>query len=153
MNVTLRRLRATDPDLASIASGLNTGDNEVSVKAFTEQSLREFVSNPDRFYIIATIGGRIAGATHGYLHLHPAGPKYLYIDEVDTVKQFRRQGVATAMMREAFAIGRELGATEAWLGTEDDNEPAKALYQSLRPSEIERGPIYTYKIEAEGSQN
>lgn len=147
MSVTIRRLKPTDPDLATIAAELNEGENEISVKTITERSLRDFLSDPNHFYLVATIGGHIAGATHGYLHLHPAGPKYLYIDEVDTIKRFRRQGVATAMMKEAFAIGRELGATEAWLGTEDDNEPAKALYEGLDPSEIENGPIYTYKIE------
>ncbi|HEY2003764.1 MAG TPA: GNAT family N-acetyltransferase [Candidatus Saccharimonadia bacterium] len=145
-NLTLRRLQAADPDLAQIAAELNAGDNEMSSKTFTAESLREFLSNPDHFYLIATSGGQIAGATHGYLHVHPAGPRYLYIDEVDTVKQFRRQGVATAMMHEAFNVGRELGVTEVWLGTENDNEPAKALYLSLRPSEIEHGPIYTYKV-------
>ena len=151
MNVTLRRLKPTDPDLAQIAAELNAGDNEISAKTFTARSLHEFLSDPGHFYLIATVEGKIAGATHGYLHLHPAGPKYLYIDEVDTVEQYRRHGIATAMMREAFAIGRELSATEAWLGTEDDNAPAQALYQSLQPSETEHGPIYTYKLTREGS--
>jgi len=144
--VSLRRLKTTDADLAEIAAELNATDSEVSAKTFTAESLCEFLRFSPNFYIVAHVDGKLAGATHGYLHVHPAGPKYLYIDEVDSVKEFRRQGVARAMMLEAFAVGRELGATEAWLGTEHDNEPAKALYLSLHPSEIENGPIYTYKI-------
>jgi len=146
--VTLRRLQASDTDLADIAAELNAVESEVSSKTFTAETLRDFLQDPHNFYLLATIDGHIAGATHGYLHVHPTGLKYLYIDEVDTIKQFRRQGVATAMMHEAFAISRQLGATKAWLGTEDDNEPAKALYQGLDPSKIEHGPIYTYKIDA-----
>ena len=144
--MNILRLKPTDPDIASVAAELNVGDSEVSLKTFTEASFREFLDSPYRFYLIATIDGTIAGAVHGYVNLHPAGVKYLYIDEVDTVKDFRRQGVARVMMNEAFKIGRELGCSEAWLGTEHDNEPAKALYEGLKPTEIENGPIYTWKL-------
>lgn len=145
----LRRLKSDDTDLAQIAAELNAGDNEISVKTFTEASLREFLSDANRFYLIATIDGEIAGALHGYNNVHPAGVNYLYVDEVDTIKKFRRRGVATAMMKEALMIARDYGADELWLGTEHDNEPAKALYLGLNPTEIENGPIYSYKIKTE----
>jgi ribosomal protein S18 acetylase RimI-like enzyme len=145
-NITLRRLTPTDPNLADIATQLNASDSEVTFKQFTAASLKQFLESGPTFYLIATIDSQLAGAVHGYLLLHPTGVKYLYIDEVDTVVQYRRQGVAKAMMAEAFNIGRELGAQEAWLGTEHDNEPAKALYEGLKPSEIENGPIYTFKL-------
>jgi ribosomal protein S18 acetylase RimI-like enzyme len=92
----------------------------------------------------------IAGAIHGYDHLHPTGVKYLYVDEVDTIEGHRRQGVATVMMNEVFAIAHENGDSEIWLGTEDDNEKAKAFYLSLKPDEIENGPIYTWKVKHNG---
>lgn len=149
MEIKLRRLKATDTDLAAIAAQLNAADSEVSIKNFSEQSLRNFLSNRDNFYLLAYRGDDIAGAVHGYVLLHPTGVKYLYIDEVDTMASHRRQGVATGMMRETFAIAQEYGCSEAWLGTEHDNEAAKALYLSLSPSEIENGPIYTYKITPE----
>ncbi|HSX01558.1 MAG TPA: GNAT family N-acetyltransferase [Candidatus Saccharimonas sp.] len=145
-DIALRRLSATDSDLADVAVQLNAADSEVTFKQFSADTLREFLSDSGRFYLVATIGGQLAGAVHGYLLLHPTGVRYLYIDEVDTIAQFRRQGVARAMMHEAFQIGRELHATEAWLGTEHDNEPAKALYDGLQPSEVENGPIYTFKL-------
>ena len=71
---------------------------------------------------------------------------FVVISEYVGIVAFRRRGVAKAMMRETFNIGRQLGATEAWLGTEHDNEPAKALYLDLHPSETENGPIYTFKL-------
>jgi hypothetical protein len=37
-------------------------------------------------------------------------------------------------------------AAKPWLGTEHDNEAAKALYNKLKPSEIENGPIFIYKL-------
>lgn len=144
--ITLRRLKATDTDLAAIAAELNAADSEVSIKDFSESSLKAFLADSQRFYLLAYRGGEIAGAVHGYLLLHPTGVKYLYVDEVDTVAKHRRHGVATAMMDETFQIARELGASELWLGTEHDNEPAKALYNGLHPSEIDNGPIFTYKV-------
>jgi aminoglycoside 6'-N-acetyltransferase I len=144
--IQLRRLKSTDPDLSDIARRLNEADSEVSVKAFTADTLKEFLSDRHNFYLLALSNGAIAGAVHGYLQVHPAGPKYLYIDEVDTMEPFRRHGVASAMLEETFAIGRELGASEAWVGTEHDNEPAKALYLKFHPYETENGPIYTYRL-------
>jgi ribosomal protein S18 acetylase RimI-like enzyme len=147
MLIKLRRLTAGDADLATIATQLNAADWEASIKDFSEESLRMFVSEKDRIYLLAYRGEEIAGAVHGYVLLHPTGVKYLYIDEVDTMVGYRRHGVAAAMMKEAFQFAKERGCSEAWLGTEHDNEPAKALYNGLSPSEIENGPIFTYKIE------
>jgi ribosomal protein S18 acetylase RimI-like enzyme len=146
MAIELRWLRAKDSDLAEIAAQLNGADSEVSIKQFSAESLRRFLSDPLRYYLIATVDGKLAGALHGYVHLHPTGVSYAYIDEVDTIEEYRRQGVATAMMREALAVAKQQGASEVWLGTEHDNEAAKALYQSLSPTEIEHGPIFSYKI-------
>lgn len=145
-NIIIRRLKSSDYDLAIIAKQLNEADWDASIKDFSEKSLREFLVNNGRHYVIAYCDGELAGAVHGYNLLHPTGDIYLYVDEVDTIVEYRRQGVATALMNEFFKIGSEVGALELWLGTEHDNEEAKALYEKLKPSEIDNGPIYTYKI-------
>jgi ribosomal protein S18 acetylase RimI-like enzyme len=140
-DISLRRLKAGDQDLAEIASLLNAADWEASVKNFSEADFNKFLALDHTFYLLAYAGQEIAGAIHGYDHLHPTGVKYLYVDEVDTIEGHRRQGVATVMMNEVFAIAHENGDSEIWLGTEDDNEKAKAFYLSLKPDEIENGPI------------
>lgn len=144
--ITLRLLQPDDADLDQVADQLNSADSEVTYKNFSGQSLRQFLTNPDNFYLTAFDGKKLAGAIHGYRLLHPTGVRYLYVDEVDTVKEFRRQGVASAMMKEVFGLAKTMGAAEVWLGTEHDNEPAKALYESLKPDEVESGPIYTWKV-------
>ncbi|HSX41486.1 MAG TPA: GNAT family N-acetyltransferase [Candidatus Saccharimonadales bacterium] len=146
MNLSIRRLAKSDAGLARVAEELNSKDWYEGVQDFTADSLKKFLSDPDNFYIAAEVEGKVVGGLHGYVLLHPDGRKLVYIDEVDTIKGHRRQGVATAMMQEAFELSKERGASEAWLGTEHDNEPAKALYQKLGPSEIDEGPIYTYKV-------
>ena len=145
--IILRYLKSTDTDLDTISAELNAADWEASVKDFSKDDFEKFLDSPDRFYLIASIDGKIAGAIHGYKLLHPTGVTYMYIDEVDTMANQRRQGVAKTMMEAVLKLAKEWGCDQAWLGTEHDNEPAKALYLGLNPFEIENGPIYSYKIE------
>lgn len=45
-----------------------------------------------------------------------------------------------------LALGRERGCEEAWVGTEPDNRPARALYRALRPVEEETFAFYLYDL-------
>jgi ribosomal protein S18 acetylase RimI-like enzyme len=142
----VRRLTSAEPDIAVVVEQLNSADWDDFDHPFSEQSLRGFLGSDEHFYLVAEANGKLAGALHAYLLLHPAGHSVVYIDEVDTAKPYRRQGVATALMHEMLRLAAVAGAAEAWLGTEDDNEPAKALYRKLKPYEEEHGPIFSYKV-------
>jgi ribosomal protein S18 acetylase RimI-like enzyme len=145
--ISFRLLTADDGDLAEVAESLNRDDWEAGEQPFTAESLKKFLqADPGNIYMIGYLNGALAAAFHSYRMQHPDGRVFMYIDEVDTAKPFRRHGVATAMMKEMLRIAKERGYNEVWLGTEHDNEPAKALYKSLNPTEIENGPIYSWKI-------
>jgi ribosomal protein S18 acetylase RimI-like enzyme len=109
--------------------------------------LTEFLADGQNIYLTVHADGQLAGALHAIAYAHPAGRRYLYVDEVDTDEAFRRQGVATALLRAAGEIARGLGAYAVWLGADEGNEAAHALYRSLGPQEIEPGVIYSYGIE------
>lgn len=143
--IRIRQLKASDTDLATLTEDLNSDDWTDFEYPFTTESLRNFLEDDSHIYLIALVDNELAGALHAYAMYHPSGRVHFYIDEVDTKKQFRRKGVASAMMQEALKIAGARGYDEAWLGTEHDNEPAKALYTSLNPSEVEEGPIYSWK--------
>jgi len=49
-------------------------------------------------------------------------------------------------MHAAQEIAREMAATALWLGADDGNDAAHALYRSLGPQEVEPGVIYSYKV-------
>jgi ribosomal protein S18 acetylase RimI-like enzyme len=144
--ITLRYLKPTDTDLAEIATWLNTADWEASVKDFSASAFKDFLASEDRYYLLAYMGDEIVGAIHGYKLFHPTGMTYMYIDEVDTMANHRRQGIARTMMLSALELAKQWGCDQAWLGTEHDNEPAKALYEGLEPFEVEHGPIYSFKV-------
>lgn len=148
--LAVRRLTSGDADLGEVARQLKGKDWYPGSQDFTVESLQQFLRHDQNLYLVALLDGKVVGGLHGYCLRHPDGRQIVYIDEVDTIDGHRRQGVATAMMREAFAWSREQGAEEAWLGTEHDNEPAKALYEGLKPSEVDEGPIYTFKVGSNG---
>ena len=145
-SIRIRRLKPDDTDLHEVVAGLNSEEWEDFDQPFSTGSLRGFLDDDNRIYVVAYLGTDLAGACHAYVYPHPAGPLYMYIDEVDTVSRFRRKGVATAMMLELLSLSRSYGVKEAWLGTEEDNVAAVALYESLRPSEVERpGVMFMYR--------
>ena len=129
MAFTLRRLRDGDePALFHIAP--DVFDEPVDITR-----LRAYLAEPGHLMVLAFGGELVVGQCAGVIHRHPDKPSELYVDEVGTASTHRRQGIARAMLEELFSWGRELGCTEAWLGTELDNEPARALYRRFAPSE------------------
>jgi ribosomal protein S18 acetylase RimI-like enzyme len=139
---------------------LTTGDNVEAVCAQMQPDLwgkdNEMTSyQPDKLkaylqaggvLILAKDGEKIAGAALCYLLPHPAGDDSLYVHELDTHPDYRRQNVATKLMQEAQKIAKEKNCTEVWVGTEATNTAADTFYRSLDPYEIEPSVIYAYKV-------
>lgn len=108
--------------------------------------LRACLAEPTHLMVIACADGEVIGQARGMIHRHPDQPTELYIDNLGVTPGRRRRGVATALLDELTAWGRELGCEEAWVGTEIDNEPARRLYEG-RGSEAETFVLYGYEFE------
>ena len=74
----------------------------------------------------------MAASASPVVHRHPDKPTELYIDEVGVAAGYRRRGIARRMLAAMLAHGKAIGCEEAWVGTEPDNLPAKALYERQR---------------------
>lgn len=90
-----------------------------------------FLSAPLHHMIGATLEGRLVGFLSGVEYLHPDKPRAFRINEVGVAEDFRRRGIARAMLAEALALARACGCAEAWVATEPDNGPARALHAGL----------------------
>ena len=147
MKFALHRVNLID-DLQDICAQMQPEkwgkDNEMS--SFNPEGLRKFLEN-NGVLLLAYEGEKIVGDAMCYVMYHPSGEDHFYIHELDTHPDHRRQGIGEALIREALSIAKEMGMYEAWVGTEHDNEPAKALYQKLGPYEVDNGPTYSYKTE------
>jgi len=138
-------------DLASVADAIGNApwDEDNEVAGYSEATLRDYLNCQDTVFIVCYLvrdGVRqLGGMASARIETKPyAGGKWLYIDEVDTCSNLRRQGVGTALMRRLFAIASQAACEEVWLGTEVDNVAANRLYQSLDPEDIEAVNGYTY---------
>lgn len=140
MAITLKRLSPGDEWLfGQIAP-------DVFDEAIHPERMRAYLRDRNHFMVLALDGNLVVGQCAAVLHRHPDKPDELYVDEVGTASNYLRQGIATAMLQEMFAWGRELGCTEAWLGTELDNHAANGLYRRFRPSEDEAIQYYLFSL-------
>ena len=109
-------------------------------------TLAAYLAQPGHHLIIALSDGQMVGQLSAVVHKHPdLRPTELYIDEVGVSPAWQRRGIASRMLDAAFALGRELGCQEAWLGTEPDNDPARALY-TPRAEPVEDVVMYVFKL-------
>ncbi|MFE0017252.1 GNAT family N-acetyltransferase [Mesorhizobium sp. NPDC059054] len=110
--------------------------------------LAAYLAAPGHLMIVALADGLVVGQCAAVIHRHPDKPTELYIDEVGVSPAFQRRGIARRMLMAMFALGRELGCEEAWVGTEPGNIAARALYENLPESgePAEQFAMYVYKL-------
>jgi ribosomal protein S18 acetylase RimI-like enzyme len=136
---TIRRITPADTALfANVAAG-------VFDEPIHPERLAAYLVRPGHIMVLALVGDLVIGQCAGVVHHHPDKPTELYVDEVGTASSHLRRGIATAMMLELFAWGRELGCQEAWLGTELDNDAANGLYRALKGRE-DTMKYYEFKL-------
>lgn len=146
-NMQARRITPQD-DIAGIAAQCNAAQwgEDSELLTYSEASLRKFLEGECNILIGVLDGERLSGVAIGYVLAHPSGNKTLYIDELDTHPSYRRRGVATMMMEEFQAIGREKGCSEVWLSSSNSNHAAHAFYKKLRPTEQKSATIFGYEL-------
>jgi ribosomal protein S18 acetylase RimI-like enzyme len=143
----VKRITRTD-DLATLTLEINGAiwDSENDLSVYTVEGLRNYLSSNTALFLACFIENQLAGIASGNLLLKPYDTElWLYVNEVDVAEPHRRKGVATALMREFFAIASERNCREVWVGSEVTNTTANKFYRSLTPSEIQDFTGYTFK--------
>jgi aminoglycoside 6'-N-acetyltransferase I len=97
-----------------------------------ESRVTEFLDDSRHHLAVAVDGDLVAGFASAVHYVHPDKDPELWINEVGVASQYRRRGVARALVRRLFQHATQLGCSEAWVLTERDNEAAMGLYRSLR---------------------
>jgi aminoglycoside 6'-N-acetyltransferase I len=140
-----------DVDIAEV-TGRNIGllahvDADVFDEPVDSERLRAYVRAPDHLMVVAVHKGTVIAQVAAVLHRHPDKVTELYIDEVGVTPNWRRKGLATAMLVRVLDEGRLRGAREAWVGTEPGNAAAHRLYKNLGGPEAERFVMYVLPME------
>ncbi len=140
-----------EDDLVELIDQINSAQwsaaNEIAEGEYTVEGLHRYLQQSGHLFLCARTNGKFAGmAAAAILDKAYANSRWLYVDELDVAADCRRLGVGTALMRYLLSLAREKRCVELWLGTETDNLAAKALYESLKPSEIEPFVGFNYSL-------
>lgn len=96
-----------------------------------EGRLRDFLTQPNHILCIAIVKGLVVGQARAAILQHPDKAPELFVDNVGVAPAFQRRGVATQLLEAVMQVGRTHDCAEVWVSTEPDNEPARALYNTL----------------------
>ena len=140
MPIEIKRIGASDATVfAKVA-------DEVFDEPVSPERLADYLGAPGHLMFVAIADGVVVGQCAAVIHRHPDKVTELYIDEVGVAPAFHRQGIARRMLDAMFALGKELGCGEAWVGTEHDNVAARALYKTRGGTKAEPFVMYVYKL-------
>ncbi len=92
--------------------------------------LSTFLAEPSHWLVVAQLDGKVVGKCTAMIHKRPDKADELYIDEIDVIENLRRNGIAKQILAKVLKLADERDCEECWLGTEQDNIPARRLYES-----------------------
>jgi aminoglycoside 6'-N-acetyltransferase I len=138
--IEFRRLKAGD------AAVLGRVAAEVFDEPIPPERAAAYLAEPGHIMLVALVDGVVVAQCAAVIHRHPDKVTELYVDEVGVGSDYRNLRIATRMLEEMFAIGKAEGCEEAWVGTEVDNVPARALYRARSPSEEQVFVQYVYEL-------
>jgi ribosomal protein S18 acetylase RimI-like enzyme len=137
---TIKNLSNADISLLINAS-IDIFDNPVD-----EKFALEFLNDPRHHIVVAITNNQVIGFASAVHYIHPDKPTELWINEVSVASEHQNKGVAKAILKELFELGKSLGCVNAWVLTDSDNLPANKLYQSAGGEKSET-VMYEYKLE------
>lgn len=98
--------------------------------AGVEEFVRTRLTAGDSVFFVAEVDGELVGFTQCYPGLSTVSLSTVWLlNDLFVLPDFRKHGIADALMDEAERAARKAGATRIWLRTAHTNEPAQALYE------------------------
>jgi ribosomal protein S18 acetylase RimI-like enzyme len=122
---TIKKLTSADISLL-----MNVAD-DVFDNSVNQKLSAEFLNDPRHHIVVAIVDEQIVGFASAVHYIHPDKPTELWINEVGVAEKHQNKGIAKAIMKELFQLGKKLSCEVAWVLTESDNLPANKLYQSV----------------------
>ena len=125
MTYEIRRLTPAD------ASVLERVADQMFDEPVNAAWAREFLADARHHLVVAVAGDTVVGFASAVHYVHPDKAPQLWINEVGVAPAYHRRGIGRALLATLVDHGRSLGCSEAWVLTEEDNEPARGLYSAL----------------------
>lgn len=100
-----------------------------------EALVREFLADPRHHIAVAIEDNSVVGFASAVHYVHPDKQPEMWINEVSVAAQHRGRGLAKALLRALFEVGRAHQCSMAWVLTYRNNDAATALYTSVGGTE------------------
>ena len=154
--MTIRVIRAAESDAETVGplfDAYRVFYKKASDPAGAERFIRQRLAGGESVVLVAlaheprTRTDSAAGFTQLYPAFTSVGLGRLWIlNDLFVAPEFRRQGVAEALMRAAEGHAKETGAVSLALLTAHDNAPAQALYARMGWSRDEQFQRWTRRL-------
>jgi ribosomal protein S18 acetylase RimI-like enzyme len=106
-----------------------------------------YLADPNNLLAVAIDDGLVVGMATGLTYLHPDKPLQLWVNEVGVDARWHRRGLGMRLVQTLLDAARARGCREAWVATEENNTPARALYRALDGAEdSDRAVVYTWAL-------
>ena len=122
-------------------------DDDVFDGRVRRDYVEAFLADSNTVIAVALDRDTVVGMASAITYRHPDKPLQMFVNEVGVASAYLRRGIGKALVSCLLETARELGCTEAWVATEEDNDPARALYRTLGGEESEdRAVVYTFDL-------
>ena len=102
-----------------------------------EDSLREFLADPNSVLLVAAVNGEPAGQITGHImHSWDSRHPVMFINTIDVLKEYRLKGIGGVLIRELNRLAVENNCLETFVLTDESNTPALNLYQSAGGAKV-----------------
>ena len=125
--------RVTTDDASRLEAYLRAEGGADAVAGLRASRQRfDLLESDSCWLLLAEVEGQPAGlAAAARLPKADARAGFLFVDELNVLPAYRRQGVARALLRHVIALADELGLAGVRLLVRPENEAARRLYRSL----------------------
>lgn len=141
--VTVRLLRSDEADV------LRHVAPDVFDHAIDSVQTDAFFADSRHHLAVALDDSLVVGMASAVEYFHPDKPPTLWINEVGVAPDYQRCGLGKRLVAVLLEHARALGCTEAWVGTEVENEAARQLYVASGGGTGEPFVMYTFPLGAE----
>jgi ribosomal protein S18 acetylase RimI-like enzyme len=110
-----------------------------------ESKLFKFLKNQNNIAYMVIQEGKVVGFAWGYVLERMDNESMLYIHSVDTLEEYRNQGVGTLLIEAFLNYAKEKKLRNTFLITDKGNISANKLYQKFTKNIEEDKILYIFK--------
>jgi ribosomal protein S18 acetylase RimI-like enzyme len=115
-------------------------------RALDTRLLADFLNDTRHHIAVAMDGEMLVGFVSAVDYVHPDKPRQMWVNEVGVAESYRGAGVGRGLMELMVQRARDLGASELWVLTDEDNAAAQALYRSAGLAKMGTQLLYSRKL-------